>query len=287
MIDWVSHGRALNRMNSHKSTLVKYLNDILPVGKVVHRYDPKYPLSCPSCPAAIEDRDHFWRCPAISWQQWRKDCKSNMLQALNKFDTAPPVQSLLLDALDALMHGKPLESITIHPLVEEVAEAQAQVGWHQILKGRFVSEWKQAQERYYRGTIRSNQTTDVLHHEEPNQTHLATGTPIHDKKRTGEIWMTNVITTWLQQWLNLWKMRNEDRHGRDDDTRRQARDNQTIHEATLFYNEHATRVNPTLQWLFEIPLTTRTQGNISTLRIWLRTWKPVVEKSYTTALETG
>jgi hypothetical protein len=31
-------------------------------------------------------------------------------------------------------------SITIHPLVEEVAEAQAQVGWHQILKGRFVSE---------------------------------------------------------------------------------------------------------------------------------------------------
>ena len=287
MIDWVSHGRALNRLNSHKSTLVKYLNDILPVGKMVHSYDLKYPLSCPSCPAAIEDRDHLWTCPAISRQQWRKDCQSNMLQALNKFDTAPPIQSLLLDALDALMHGKPLESITIHPLVEEVAEAQAQVGWHQILKGRFVSEWKQAQERYYRGTIRSNPTTDVSNHEEPNQTHLATGTPIHDKKRTGEIWMTNVITTWLQQWLNLWKMRNEDRHGRDDDTRRQARDNQTIHEATLFYNEHATRVNPTLQWLFEIPLTTRTQGNISNLRIWLRTWKPVVEKSYTTALETG
>jgi hypothetical protein len=58
-----------------------------------------------------------------------------------------------------------MESITIHPLVEEVVEAQAQVGWHHILKGRFVSEWKQAQERYYRGTTRSNPTADVLNQE--------------------------------------------------------------------------------------------------------------------------
>jgi hypothetical protein len=91
MIDWVSHGRALNRLNSQKPTLVKYLNDILPVGKAAYRYDPKYPPSCPSCTAAIEDRDHFWTCPAIGRQQWRKDCQSNMLQALNKFDAAPPI----------------------------------------------------------------------------------------------------------------------------------------------------------------------------------------------------
>jgi hypothetical protein len=165
MIDWVSHGSALSRLNFHKPTLVKCLNDILPVGKAAHRYVPKYPPSCSSCTAAIEDRDHFWINPEISRQQWRKDCQSNMLQALNKFDTAQPIQSLLLDALDARMHGKPMESSTIHPLVEEVVEAQAQIGWHHILKGRFVSEWKQVQERYYRGTTRSNLTTDVLNQE--------------------------------------------------------------------------------------------------------------------------
>ncbi len=98
--------------------------------------------------------------------------------------------------------------------------------------------------------------------------------------------MTIVITTWLKEWLNQWKIRNEDRLGRDDDSRRQAQDNQTIREATTFHEEKGTRVNPTLQWLFEIPRTTRLQGNISNLRIWLRTWKPVVEKSYTTSLET-
>jgi len=31
-IDWVSHGRALSRLKPHKTTLVKFLNDILPVG---------------------------------------------------------------------------------------------------------------------------------------------------------------------------------------------------------------------------------------------------------------
>ena len=150
-IDWVSHGRALHRLSPHRVTLVKYMNDILPIGKVVHRYNPKYPSSCPSCQTALEDREHFWTCPAISRDQWRKQCQSNMLQALNKLDTAPPLQSLLLDALDALIHGKPVESITVHPLVKEVADAQAQVGWHQILKGRFVCEWRRAQDRYYSG----------------------------------------------------------------------------------------------------------------------------------------
>jgi hypothetical protein len=76
-------------------------------------------------------------------------------------------------------------------------------------------------------------------------------------------------------------------HGRDDDTRKQARDNQKIREAASFYDEHTTRVTPTLQWLFEIPLTRRILGNISTLHIWLSTWKPVVEKSYNISLETG
>jgi len=115
--------------------------------------------------ATLEDRDHLWTCPAISRQQWRKDCQSNMLQALKTLDTAPPIQSLLLDALDALLHGKQLEAIRIDPSVEDVAGAQALVGWHQILKGRFVCEWKQAQERYYRGTIRSTQTNDASDHE--------------------------------------------------------------------------------------------------------------------------
>jgi hypothetical protein len=75
-IDWAAQGRALQRHDKRRETMVKYLNDILPLGKRVHMYDPKYPPTCPSCPAPIEDRDHFWNCPATSRNEWRKQSAS-------------------------------------------------------------------------------------------------------------------------------------------------------------------------------------------------------------------
>jgi hypothetical protein len=42
-----------------------------------------------------------------------------------------------------------------------------------------------------------------------------------------------------------------------------------------------------LQWLFAIPLQERLQQRYSALRQWIDGWKPIIEKSYTTALETG
>jgi hypothetical protein len=114
---------------------------------------------------------------------------------------------------------------------------------------------------------------DSIEHEESNPTHLATGPP-HPRQKANRRDLDDQCDNSLAAvWLNFWKIRNEDRHGRDDDTRRQARDNQTIPAVAYFYDEHATRVTPTLQWLFEIPLTIWIQGNICTLRIWLSTWK--------------
>jgi hypothetical protein len=260
-IDWTSHGRALNRLQQHKSTLVKYLNDILPIGKMVHRYHPKYPQSCPTCQDPMEDRDHFWRCPHASRNKWRRECHGNMLQTLNKLDTSPQLQQLYLDALDALLYNKPLESIPFDPSVEEVAKAQAQIGWHQIMSGRFATQWQQSHNKYL-----GNKTTS---------------------RNNGTTWATTMIEAGLQQWLNLWKQRNEDRHGQDEETERQAQERQTIREVTMFYENHADRVGPDLHWLFQTPLQEKLQGNISNLRIWISTWLPIVEKSYTTSLTTG
>ena len=54
-IDWTAHGQALKRIRKHRKTLVQYVNDWLPVGKCVHKYDVKYPEWCPSCTAQVED----------------------------------------------------------------------------------------------------------------------------------------------------------------------------------------------------------------------------------------
>jgi hypothetical protein len=100
------------------------------------------------------------------------------------------------------MHAKPLESITIHPLVEEVAETQAQVGWHQNLRGESCPN----------GSRLKNNTTEENSGQPDHQCFESQGAQLDTfgngqshprQKRTREIWMTDVITTRLQQWLNF------------------------------------------------------------------------------------
>ena len=147
-VDWQSIGLSLKRLEKHRKTLVQYLHDWTPVGKRVHRYDIKYPASCPSCPTAVEDRDHLWSCPAQSRQKWRRECYSTMLKTLTELDTAPLVQELFLEALKTLLDNREATSIRVDPSVADIGTAQAAIGWHHILKGRFSKKWGEAQTRY-------------------------------------------------------------------------------------------------------------------------------------------
>ena len=85
----------------------------------------------------------------------------------------------------------------------------------------------------------------------------------------------------------IWELRNGDRHGRDLASQTQAAERQTIQELTQLYEDHQNQVGQTLQWLFDIPLVTRKGWRMSAIRQWMNTWKPVIEESYQTALETG
>jgi hypothetical protein len=72
MIDWESHRQALNKFPSRRTILIKYLNNIAPVGKLVNRYDHKYPAGCPSCPEELETQEHMLQCPCIKRVEWRE-----------------------------------------------------------------------------------------------------------------------------------------------------------------------------------------------------------------------
>ena len=57
-INWPAHTQAIRQHDKHRSTFVKYLHDLLPIGRRVHRYNPKYPPCCPSCQEPNEDLKH-------------------------------------------------------------------------------------------------------------------------------------------------------------------------------------------------------------------------------------
>ena len=71
------------------------------------------------------------------------------------------------------------------------------------------------------------------------------------------------------------------------ESRQQAETRQTVRELEQFYSAHNGKVTARLQWLFAEPLEHRWEQNIGAIIQWLNTWKPIVEKSYNTALTTG
>jgi hypothetical protein len=58
-------------------------------------------------------------------------------------------------------------------------------------------------------------------------------------------------------------------------------------ELQQFYANHDGTVHQRLQWLFEESITHKLEWRTGSIVMWLNTWKPIVEESYKTALETG
>ena len=106
MIDWSAHGQALKRHGKHRPTLVKYIHTILPIGKQVHRYNPKYPSNCPSCNADPEDMAHFWSCWANTRLEWRRHFLKALREKMIKLETGPDVRDLLVYKLQAVLDGE-------------------------------------------------------------------------------------------------------------------------------------------------------------------------------------
>ena len=210
---------------------MQYVNDWLPVGKRVHKYNRKYPEWCPSCTAQAEDTNHLMMCPAMSRINWRKECITTIKNMLEKNDTAYPIQELLLEGLHAALNNCLIETIAVNPAVADLAASQAAIGWKQILQGHFSQMWASIQDRH----LGSKATT----------------------RANGSMWIIRVIETVLLEWLKLWKLWHKDRHGRDTESRKRAKTQQTIQELEQFYAAHDGKVTARLQWLFAEPLEER------------------------------
>ena len=141
LIDWTAHSNALKRHTKHHSTPVKFFHQLLPLGKQVHRYDPKYPSTCPSCHTNLEDMAHFWKCQAATRLKWQPQFLKDLKLKLFELGTGPQVRQLLLSTLRAVLDREDPERIAEDPSVANICESQRQIRWDQLLKGRFAHEW--------------------------------------------------------------------------------------------------------------------------------------------------
>jgi hypothetical protein len=145
-------------------------------------------------------------------------------------------------------------------MVTTIATAQEAIGWDQMMKGRFTNEWPTAQQETMQG-----KTT---------------------KYKNAQTWSTNIIQTIFEKWLELWRIRNEDRHGRDWQAKHMAEKEQVTREVEMLY-EYKGRIMPQQEWIFNTALDQQKFKMAYVLKVFVSNYKPVILASYQTRLETG
>ena len=241
-MDWDAHGHALKRHRKHRTTLIKYIHKILPIGLQDHRYDPKYPPHCPSCNGAVEDNKHFWRCQAATQLEWRRKFLKDLKAKLIELGTGTQVQHLLISKLQAVLDGEDPDSVPKDTSVADICNKQKQIKWDQLMIGRFATTWS---------------------------THPRMQPGIESKSKSR--WTTEIIDFIFTQWRQLWELWNQDHHGRDLASKHQAFSQQVDRELIQLY-EHEEQVPQHMKWIFDTPIQIRQQWPSYATRQWLNTW---------------
>ncbi len=153
-----------------------------------------------------------------------------------------------LAGAEALFQGRPDELREyVDPECRQIAAKQAAIGWANMLKGRLSKSWSACQSRHLRQ-------------------------PAKDPSK----WSKDLALFMLQQFLLLWKSRNEDRHGRDQASRREAEHSKVV-SAIEYYYARADCVPPEVaNVVFRRSLRALTGDMVSVMKAWLENWSALI-----------
>ncbi len=254
-IDWEAHGKAHSHHRTHQNYLLKLCHRHLPIGRTLHRRDGKYPARCPGCNSTDETHEHYLGCDAASRIKWRLDFLSAMTKQMKFTKTMEPLQDLMIDVLDRAMAGRP---ISVNGPYEQILRSQERIGWRAMLHGYWSTEWQKEYINSYQAPIEEENKARIL------------------RIATMGLWQKRMIQTTWTQMIGLWKLRNDERHGRDTETKEKAQREILTNEIKLLYTnreQYPNRVQKLLRASFETHCTER----VSNLRDWLDAYRVTFE----------
>ena len=252
-IDWDAH-RIATANPIRRTHFVKVCHELLPTGSLVHRYHPSYPAWCPLCKHPTEDHKHVLRCPHTTRVTWRTSLLATLSKLCTSLHTDPVLASILLNGLRSWLHLLPFDEGGIPSLYHPLLLAQREIGWYHILLGRLSIHWSSLQSKYLRDHF------------------------IDIKGLTGEKWASQIATTIMNSWLELWDSRNKDRHGRDAAHKLISLHDQASRELELLYEYH-DKVLQRDRIIFSPDLATHLQKPTRIIRQWINTHQAVILKS--------
>lgn len=262
-IDWPIYQQILQVFRDRWTTLVKHLHGISPTGKYAHRNNHLLPHECPTCSMPFESNNHVMECPHPSRMPWR-DATIRKTTRYRQESVDPHLLDILRDGLTRFHRQlEPPQPAAYPPHYSTVIEQQNCIGWDHLYRGRWSENWKIQQDKY-----------------QESHPHLPS--------LSGSDWTKGVGRILLDQWFQLWTIRNEDRHGKDQ-TRHSILREGTLHAELRELYTYRTLVCPIDRHIFHPTADNHIQQHpsLDALEDWLRSYRPVIMASADQAKKLG
>ena len=173
--------------------------------------------------------------------------------------------------LDILRDGLQRYHLHLDPLVPQQYPTQCsnlichqnQTGWAQLYRGRWSSDWSKLQDQY----VLQNPTRQYI---------------------SGQSWIQGLGRLIMDQWFQLWKLRNTDRHKRDNDIHQTSREHLIYSDIRKLY-KFRLKVCPEDRRLFRESAEAHLQHqqSLDQLEEWIHMYRPAIMASVEHAASLG
>ena len=256
-VNWEAHGKALSSSPMKRVHLTKLLHEVLPTFHHENHID-RSNRQCMACSHADETIDHVIRCDSETRAAWRLDWGQRVEDFHARQNTYPLLRHVFREAMHQWMDNASPDAVSpcLFPMeVRRLIIQQNEIGWRQIVRGRFSTEWERLQNDYYN---RHRKKTRY--------------------RRTGTMWQKQLILLIWELWFELWKLRNDQIHGTTAETRAQADRRDMERQLTAIYASR-NLLEPRVQDLLAPDLESHLQRPVNVTRNWLAVTGPVVRDS--------
>ena len=264
-IAWDTFTSITQHFHNHHTTIVKHVHAIAPTGHIAHRNCPSLTAQCPSCQCEREDNNHVIICPATTREDWRRTTLA-MIKKVKLHRSDPMLKTLIQDGLNSFHNNNGgLNDETYQAQYRTLIQQQNALGWDQLYRGRWSKEWSKLHGMY------------------------AGRQPTWDsQEQDGKRWVAYLGTMLLQRWMKLWTLRNQERHGADQQAQHRHRYTILMKELTTLY-ELRNEVAPRDRSIFFSSATQHMEArpDLNTIEDWINTHRTAIIASAQQARQHG
>jgi ribonuclease HI len=263
-IDWQLYQQIIGKYTDQRTTIVKHLHVLSPTGHIAHRNDPNLPHECPACGVPFEDNAHVIKCLHPTRRIWR-DNTTQKLFHYRPEESDPHLLDILRDGISRYHSNHPLPNPQQYPRRYHVLiRQQNSIGWDHLYRGRWCKEWDTLQTQYRQHQNHAPPTT------------------------ISSTWTLGIGRLLIDQWLALWKLRNEQRHGVDQARHSRIREHALRHELQKLYT-FKSQVCPIDNHIFQASAEAHLHHtpNLDHIETWIAVHKEAIQASAAMAKRLG